>query len=60
VLRWHLQAGRVAIPKLVTPVRIEENFAVADFVLTPEQVAAIDALDSGNRLGQDLNLVHDW
>jgi len=60
VLRWHLQAGRVAIPKSVTPARIEENFAVTDFALTPEQVAAIDSLDSGNRLGQDPDLVHSW
>jgi len=60
VLRWHLQAGRVAIPKSVTPARIAENFAVTDFALTSEQVAAIDALDSGKRLGQDPDLVHDW
>jgi len=57
VLRWHLQAGRVAIPKSATPARIAENFTVTDFVLTPDQVAAIDALGSGNRLGQDPDLV---
>jgi len=57
VLRWHLQAGRVAIPKSVTPSRIAENFAVTDFALTQEQVAAIDTLDCGNRLGQDPDLV---
>jgi len=60
VLRWHLQTGRVAIPKSVTPARIAENFAVTDFALTPEQMAAIDALDCGNRLGQDPDLVHSW
>jgi len=60
VLRWHLQAGRVVIPKSATPARIAENFAVTDFALTPEQVAAIDALDCGNRLGQDPDLIHDW
>jgi len=60
VLRWHLQAGRVAIPKSVTPTRIAENFAITDFVLTPEQIAAIDALDSGSRLGADPDLVHKW
>jgi len=60
VLRWHLQAGRVAIPKSVTPARIAENFAVTDFALTPGQVAAIDALDSGKRLGEDPDLAHSW
>jgi len=60
VLRWHLQQGRVAIPKSVTPARIVENFAVTDFSLTPEQMAAIDALHCGNRLGADPELVYSW
>nr|WP_082781079.1 aldo/keto reductase [Cephaloticoccus primus] len=60
ILRWHLQAGRVVIPKTATPARIAENFAVTDFVLSPEQMAAIDALECGNRLGNDPDLVHDW
>jgi diketogulonate reductase-like aldo/keto reductase len=53
MLRWHLQQGRSAIPKSVKPARIAENFAVFDFELTPEQVAAIDALDTGVRGGPD-------
>jgi diketogulonate reductase-like aldo/keto reductase len=53
MLRWHLQKGRSAIPKSVKPARIAENFAVFDFELTPEQVAAIDALDTGVRGGPD-------
>ena len=53
MLRWHLQKGRSAIPKSVKPARIAENFAVFDFELTPEQVAAVDALDTGVRGGPD-------
>jgi diketogulonate reductase-like aldo/keto reductase len=53
MLRWHLQKGRSAIPKTVKPARIAENFAVFDFELTSEQVAAIDALDTGVRGGPD-------
>ena len=53
MLRWHLEEGRSAIPKSVTPSRIRENFDVADFALSPEQRAAIDALDTGVRGGPD-------
>jgi len=50
MLRWHLQAGRVVIPKSVNPERMAANLAVTDFTLTPEQIAAINTLDSRNRL----------
>ncbi len=51
ILRWHLQQGRIVFPKSVTPARIEENFAVFDFELSGDQLAAIDGVDRGNRLG---------
>ena len=53
MLRWHLQQGRSAIPKSVKPARIAENFDVFDFTLTQEQVAAIDALETGVRGGPE-------
>jgi diketogulonate reductase-like aldo/keto reductase len=53
MLRWHLQQGRSAIPKSVRPQRIAENFAVFDFELTGEQLAAIDGLDTGKRGGPE-------
>jgi 2,5-diketo-D-gluconate reductase A len=53
VLRWHLQAGGVVIPKSVTPARIAENFSVADFELFGDDIAAINDLDVGNLLGWD-------
>jgi diketogulonate reductase-like aldo/keto reductase len=53
MLRWHLQEGRSAIPKSTKPARIAENFDVFDFELDSEQVAAIDALDTGVRGGPD-------
>jgi diketogulonate reductase-like aldo/keto reductase len=57
VLRWHIEHGVPAIPKSVKPHRIEENFAIFDFALTPNEVAAIDALDTSVRGGPDPELV---
>ncbi|WP_326761637.1 aldo/keto reductase [Streptomyces phaeochromogenes] len=53
MLRWHLQQGRSVIPKSVKPARITENFDVFGFELTTEQLAAIDALDTGVRGGPE-------
>lgn len=53
MLRWHLQEGRSAIPKSTKPARIAENFAVFDFELSKEQLAAIDGLDTDVRHGPD-------
>ena len=56
ILRWHLQEGRSAIPKSVTPARIAENFAVFDFELTAADLTSIDALDTGVRGAIDPDL----
>ncbi len=53
MLRWHLQEGRQVIPKSVTPSRIAENSDVFDFDLTADELAAIDALDTGVRGGPE-------
>ena len=47
VLRWHIERGNIVFPKSTTPARIEENFELFDFHLSPADVAAIDALDRG-------------
>ncbi len=51
VLRWHIDSGRSAIPKSVTPSRIAENLDVFDFALTADDIAAINGLDTGVRGG---------
>ena len=53
MLRWHLQQGRSAIPKSTTPQRIAENIDVFDFQLSDQDLAAIDALDTGRRGGPE-------
>ena len=45
VLRWLIQRGIVAIPKSVRKERMAENFAVFDFELEQDDIAAIAALD---------------
>jgi diketogulonate reductase-like aldo/keto reductase len=45
VLRWLNQRGVVAIPKSVHKKRMEENFNVFDFTLSPEDLEAITNLD---------------
>ncbi|MBE0477445.1 MAG: aldo/keto reductase [Coriobacteriia bacterium] len=52
-LRWILQHGVTAIPKSVHAARILENASVFDFELSEDEMAAIDALDRGERLGPD-------
>jgi diketogulonate reductase-like aldo/keto reductase len=53
MLRWHLQQGRSVIPKSTKPRRIAENIDVFDFELSTEELAAIDALDTGQRGGPE-------
>ncbi|MDO4961973.1 MAG: aldo/keto reductase [Eubacteriales bacterium] len=49
ILRWHLQAGYIAIPGSSNPDHIAENLAIFDFELTDEEMKQIEALDTGNR-----------
>ncbi len=53
ILRWHLQLGNVVIPKSATPGRIRENFEVFGFELSEDDLAALERLDTGERIGPD-------
>jgi diketogulonate reductase-like aldo/keto reductase len=53
MLGWHLQQGRSVIPKSTKPQRIAENIDVFDFELSTEELAAIDAHDTGRRGGPE-------
>nr|WP_202871978.1 aldo/keto reductase [Kribbella pratensis] len=53
MLRWGLQQGRSVIPKSTKPERIAENLDVFDFELSVDELAAIDALDTGKRGGPE-------
>jgi 2,5-diketo-D-gluconate reductase A len=51
VIRWHLQAGNIVIPKSNSRERMTENFEVFDFELSPEEFAAVADLDENRRVG---------
>lgn len=53
VIRWHLQSGIIVFPKSNSAERIRQNFDVFGFELSADEIAAIDALDAGNRVGAD-------
>lgn len=56
-LRWEWQKGILVIPKSVNAERIRSNAALFDFSLSEEDMALMDALDRGERLGSDPNQV---
>lgn len=53
ILRWHLQIGNVVIPKSSNPERIRENFEVFDFELSEDDMAALERLETGERIGPE-------
>ena len=53
ILRWHIQKGHIAIPKSSNESRIHENGGVFSFILTPDDMDRIDALDCGEHIGDD-------
>ncbi|HEX5142242.1 MAG TPA: aldo/keto reductase [Mycobacterium sp.] len=61
VLRWHIQRGDIVFPKSVSPQRMAENFALFDFSLDGDEMAAISGLDRGlaGRRGPDPD-TFDW
>ena len=52
-LRWLLQKGIVSIPKSAKRERIISNVDIFDFALTPDDMAKMDSLDTGERIGPD-------
>ena len=49
ILRWHVQSGNVVFPGSRNSEHIRANFAIFDFSLTGEEMAAIAAVDKDKR-----------
>lgn len=54
-IRWILQSGIATIPKSIHAERLAENADVYDFALSSEEMAAMNRLDTGERIGPDPN-----
>lgn len=50
VIAWHLAKGNIVFPKSSNAGRIAENLASVSVTLGADEIAAIDALESGNRV----------
>lgn len=49
ILRWHLQAGNIAIPGSSNEAHIQENYEIFDFELNDDEMQKIAALDKKQR-----------
>ena len=49
ILRWHLQAGYIAIPGSSNPDHIAENYRIFDFELTDDEMRQIAAVNKNQR-----------
>lgn len=59
-LRWLVQQPGVGyVAKASSRARMTENYAVTDFALTPDEMAAVSALADGTRV-VDLAIAPDW
>ena len=49
ILRWHLQAGNIAIPGSSNEDHIQENYEIFDFELSEEEMQRMSDLDRNER-----------
>ena len=57
MIRWSLQRGFITLPKSVTPSRIDQNFDIFSFALTPEDMNEISDLDEDFHTGWDPTVI---
>lgn len=49
ILRWHLQAGNIAIPGSSNEAHIQENYEIFDFKLSDEEMQKLTDIDKNER-----------
>ncbi|WP_414055918.1 aldo/keto reductase [Macrococcus equi] len=58
IIRWHIDSGRIVIPKSSHPERIKQNYDVFHFELSTDDFAAIDELNRSERQFKDPDKVN--
>ncbi|WP_417522836.1 aldo/keto reductase [Marinovum sp.] len=53
ILRWHIQSGHSVIPRSTNPDHLANNLDLMDVELSEREMAAIAALETGERCGPD-------
>ena len=53
LIRWSLQQGAITIPKSVTKARLQENYAVFDFEISPEDMAEMNTFFDDTRIADN-------
>lgn len=48
LLRWQVQKGFIAVPGSSNPDHIAENYDIFNFVLSDDDMATIDAMQTGH------------
>lgn len=54
IMKWHLQRGRVVLPKSASVERLTENLRTDHIELTESDLTAIETLEAGLRTGEDI------
>jgi diketogulonate reductase-like aldo/keto reductase len=54
IMKWHLQRGRIVLPKSASVARLAENLDTGGADLTESDLTAIESLEHGFRTGEDI------
>ncbi len=57
VLRWNVELGLATVPRSANRERMAQNLNIFDFALTPAEIAAITALDTGAEPRADSDVI---
>ena len=61
IIRWHIQKGFCVVPGSSNPKHIQENIAVFDFELSPEEMAKMASLNQEKRyFNMTYQQIKDW